>query len=230
MRKRRNIRIAAAAVALAFVWLVFLRSPDEPTYQGKTVRELVWDYAKTNQQGFHPPPTVPIQQMGPRAVPLLVTELKRQNPATHKLQFRVWGAAPAWVRERMRNPYDVADAYIVRESAAITLGSLGSEARTAIPDLRVALSDSTPHVRLHAAFAIWQIDHALATEVVPILMELHTNAHNFKYYTALYFGRIGPDARAAIPLLQEALSDSNPNIRANAKRALRQVALGDSTN
>jgi hypothetical protein len=31
-------------------------------------------------------------------------------------------------------------------------------------------------------------------------------------------------------LLQEALSDSNPNIRANAKRALRQVALGDSTN
>jgi hypothetical protein len=216
--------ISAAIVLLVMV----IASRREPTYQGKTVGELVRDYAKTNQQGFHPPPTAPIRQIGQRAVPLLVTELKRQNPATHKLQFRIWDAAPVWVRARMRNPYDVSDAYMVREAAAITLGSLGAEARLAIPDLRVALRDSTPHVQLHAAYAMWQIDHALAAEVVPILMELHTNACNFRYYTALYFGSIGPDARAAIPLLQEALSDPNPNTRANAKMALRKIEIADS--
>src|SRR6266699_4665611 len=114
MRARVRSEVTYAIGAVIVLLVVMLAVRREPTYQGKTVRELVWDYAKTKRQGFHPPPTVSMRQIGPRAVPLLVTELKRQNPVTHKLQFRVWGAAPAWVRERMLDPYDVADAYMIR--------------------------------------------------------------------------------------------------------------------
>jgi HEAT repeat protein len=219
------IYVISAAIVLLVVMIAVRR---EPTYQGKRVREWVWDYTKSNRDVFQPP-TVPMRQIGPRAVPLLVTELKRQNPITHKLRFRVWNTGPAWLRARMRDSYDdVRDAYLLRESAAITLGGLGAEARSAIPDLRGALRDSTPHVQLRAAYAMWQIDHSLATEVVPILMELHTNAYEFKYYTTFYFGSIGPEARAAIPLLQEALNDPNPNVQGNARRALRKVEVADS--
>src|SRR5262249_47650267 len=158
-------------------------------YQGKTVREWVWDYALTNRQGFHDPPTAAMLQIGPRAVPLLITELHRQNSDldTHTLKFRLWFAAPDWIRQEMqwREPPFLGDAYLARESAAIILESLGAHARSAIPNLRAALDDPTPHVRLHAAFALWQIDHTLAGEVVPILMELHTNQYNFVYYTCL---------------------------------------------
>jgi len=225
----RQVFYVVFAVVLVILAVVAMRP--EPSYEGKTVREWVWQYAKTNRQGFHEPPTVAMKQMGQRAVPLLITELQRQNPATHKLRFRMWNASSNWMRtwvhRRMRDPYDVPDAYMIRESAAITLGSLGGEARSAIPNLRVALGDSTPHVRLKAAYAMWQIDHTLASEVVPILVGLHTNSYNFKYYTSLYFGSIGLDAKAAVPLLRETLTDDNPNTRENAKTALQKLELAE---
>src|SRR5262249_43086857 len=145
------------------------------------------------------------------------------------LKFRLWFAAPGWIRQKMqwREPPFLGDAYKVRESAAIILGSLGAHARPAVPNLRTALGDQTPHVRLHAAFALWQIDHSLAGQVVPILMELHTNEHHFTYFTCLYFGEIGTDAKAAIPLVRASLNDSNPNISEKARWALKKLEPTD---
>ena len=224
---RRTISIAGAAIGVLVALLVVLAVQPQPEYQGKTVGEWVWDYALTNRQGLHEPPTTAMQHIGPRAVPLLVTELQRQNADfdKHRLKFRLWVAAPNWIRDIMRwsEPPFLGDAYMVRESAATILGSLGAQARPAIPSLRAALNDPTPHVRLQAAYALWQIDHSLAGEMVPILMELHTNQYNFKWYTCLYFGEIGADAKAAIPLVRGALNDSNPNTRANARRALEKL-------
>jgi hypothetical protein len=224
---RRTIYIVVAIMVILAALVVVLAALREPEYQGKTVREWVWDYALTNRQGFHEPPTTAMQYVGPRAVPLLVTELQRQNSDLdkHRLKFRLWFAAPDWISQKMqwREPPFLGDAYMLRESAAIILGSLGTQARPAIPSLRAALGDPTPHVRLQAAYTLWQIDHSLAAEVVPILMELHTNQYNFKYYICLYFGSIGEDARAAVPLVREALNDSNPNIRRNAERALKRL-------
>jgi hypothetical protein len=203
----------------------------EPTYEGKTVSEWVWQYAWANQQGFHEPPTVAMQHIGPRAVPLLVTELQRQNldQDGHSRKFHMWLATPDWIHRliRWREPADLGDAYKLREAAAMTLGSLGAQARPAIPALQSAVKDSTPHVRLQAAYALWEIDHAFAAQVVPLLMELHNDPHNFKYDTTLYLGRIGVDARVAIPLIRETLNDPNPNIAANAKAALKTLEAAD---
>ena len=224
---RRTICIVGAAIVLLVMLVAMLAVLREPEYQGKTVREWVWDYALTNRQGVLEPPTAAMEHIGPRAVPLLITELQRQNSDldTHRLKFRLWFAAPNWICQKMqwREPPFLGDAYMLRESAAMILGSLGTQATSAVPNLQAALSDPTPHVRLQAAYALWEIDHSLAGEVVPILMELHTNQHNFKYYTCLYFGKIGQDAKAAIPLVRASLNDSNPNIRENARGALKEL-------
>jgi HEAT repeat protein len=222
----RYFTIAASVLAAGSLVVVVQR---EPRPEGKTVRKWMWEYAKANRQGVHEPPASVMQQMGPRAIPILIKELQRQNTTMHKLALRYYYKVPNWMRRRMRDPYDVPDAYMIREAAAMTLGGLGPLAQPAIPTLQSALKDSTPHVRLRAAYALWEIDHALATEVVPILMELHTNAYNFKYSTSRYFGCIGLDAKAAVPLLRETLTDSNPNIRENAKTALQKIELAERT-
>ena len=43
----------------------------------------------------------------------------------------------------------------------------------------------------------------------------------------VYFGSIGLDAKAAVPLLREALTDDNPNTRDNAKTALHKLELAE---
>ena len=228
----RPVYIVAAIIMVLIVFVAVCTGLRKPEYQGKTVREWVWDYALTNRQGSHDPPSAAMQYIGPRAVPLLITELQRQNSGldTHTLKFRLWFKTPDWIRQKMqwREPPFLGDASQVRESAAIILGSLGARARSAIPSLRAALDDSTPHVRLQAAYALWQIDHSLAGEVVPILMQLHTNQYNFTYFTCLYFGEIGKDANVAIPLVRACLNDSNPNISANARLALKKLEHMDA--
>jgi hypothetical protein len=232
--KRQAVGVAIGAAIAAILLLVgasVVRR--DPTYEGKTVSEWVWQYAWTNRQGLpHAPPTVAMQKIGSRAVPLLITELQRQNSDrdSHRLRLRAWLATPDWIRHllRWREPPDLGDAYKLRESAAMTLGSLGTEARSAIPHLRAALRDPTPHVRLHAAYAMWQVDHSLASEVVPVLMQLHNDPHNLKYYTSLYFGSIGAEASAAVPLLRETLSDPNDNIREAAKSSLQRIELAEA--
>jgi hypothetical protein len=211
----------AAVLVVAGALAIAIRS--DPRQDGKTVREWMWEYAKANRQGDHAPTTAAMQKRGSRAVPLLVRELQRQESVVHRLQLRYYHKLPQWMRKRMHDPYDVADAYRIREAAARTLGTLGAQARPAIPALQAALKDATPHVQLQAAYALWQIDHSMAGQVVPILMELHTNQYDFKYYTCLYFGEIGQDAKAAIPLVRSSLDHPNPNIRANARRALKKL-------
>ena len=219
----RYFTIAAFVLAAGSLVVVVQR---EPRREGKTVRQWMWEYARTNRRGIHEPPTTVMQQMGPRAIPLLVRELQRQNTGTGKLEQQYYYKAPEWVRKRVRDPWDVPDAYRIREAAAMTLGRLGAQARPAIPALQSALKDPIPHVRLQAAYALWQIDHAFGSQVVPLLMELHTNSNNFKYYTTLYLGCMGADARAAIPLIRATLNDSNPNTAANARAALKKLELG----
>src|SRR5436190_16724822 len=98
---RRAIYVVAAIMMLVAALVAVLVVLPEPEYQGKTVREWVWDYALTNRQGFHYPPTAEMQHIGPRAVPLLITELQRQNsdPYTHTVTFRTWFAASDWSRQ-----------------------------------------------------------------------------------------------------------------------------------
>jgi HEAT repeat protein len=90
-----------------------------------------------------------------------------------------------------------------RAAAAATLGRLGGEAKPAVPALVSALEDPRAEVRGRAAWALGEIG-AEARQAVAGLAALARDPEvGWQAIDAL--GKIGPDARAALPALREAL-------------------------
>ncbi len=87
-------------------------------------------------------------------------------------------------------------------TAADELSYLGPLARPAVPALRDALNDQRPEIRVSAALALAFIDPSV-TEVVPILIDGLENhrEESDAMYAPEALARLGPSAKAAIPLL-----------------------------
>ncbi len=98
------------------------------------------------------------------------------------------------------------DVEVVRFHAAIALGDLGCAARPSVPALiRTALWDENPAVRVEAAVALWKIDRK-GPLVIPALIKALANNNEFICWMAADgLGQIGPEARQAVPALQQAL-------------------------
>jgi HEAT repeat protein len=98
------------------------------------------------------------------------------------------------------------DIEVVRFHAAIALGDLGSAAQPSVPALiHTARWDENPAVRVEAALALWKIDRK-GPLVIPALIEALANRNEFICWMAAdSLGQIGPEAREAIPALQQAL-------------------------
>jgi HEAT repeat protein len=118
-----------------------------------------------------------------------------------------------------------------RVEAARTLGNIGVEARSAIPALQAALGDDS--TRVHAAYALWQIDPQ-AKLIVPTLFShpqlpmanlIEALSHkNVKVSgaAAAALSAMGPAAQEAVPALVQALH--KPEARIFAAKALRSLA------
>jgi HEAT repeat protein len=125
----------------------------------------------------------------------------------------------------------------VRWRVAWALGEMGPAAETAIPALMKSLRDKDGLVRCYAASALAKIGPA----ALPILTELLKNEVRQKAETdvpfrtqllgytgiredvALALGRIGQDAKPAIPTLTELLSDKEVSVRQAAALAIRNI-------
>jgi hypothetical protein len=94
--------------------------------------------------------------------------------------------------------------------AAIALGRFGHEAREAVPALSAQFEGGK--YPIDAARALWKIDPAQGTQLVPKLVALieeqrnENEPNNYMDYdffsTVELLGEIGPEARAAIPILR----------------------------
>jgi HEAT repeat protein len=120
-----------------------------------------------------------------------------------------------------------------RQKAARTLSGIGEAAVEAVAALSQALHDGDSDVRLSAAKALWSISKEPA-EVVPALAGLlggkwspaaraGDSRRRFLQEVIESLGRIGPQARAAIPSLLEKARDENRHVLESAIRALRQI-------
>jgi HEAT repeat protein len=108
----------------------------------------------------------------------------------------------AALTDSLRNELEV-----LRFHAAVALGDLGREAQPAVPPLiHTALWDEDPAVRMEAAVALWKIDPNKGPLVIPALIKALANDNELICWIAAdYLGQIGPDAREAVPALQQAL-------------------------
>jgi len=95
---------------------------------------------------------------------------------------------------------------ILRFHAAIALGNHGRDAQPAVPALiHTALWDQDPAVRVEAAVALWKIDRT-GPLVIPVLIKALADDNELICWIAAdCLGQIGPEARQAVPALQQAL-------------------------
>jgi hypothetical protein len=149
---RRNhylIIIALLITILSVLAWVSLQS-SEPVYQGKPISRWI------NEVGvFANPPAPALPTLDSNAVPFLVTALERQDGRLRRIYFRVWIKAPSWIRRRLPPPNP---AWPMRANAAALLGTIGTNATTAVPALIHALkTDKVDLVRQFSAKSLAQI-------------------------------------------------------------------------
>ncbi len=110
----------------------------------------------------------------------------------------------------------------LRAAAADILGDIGLPASNAVPFLLDSLDDDSNWVRRNAAEALGNIASPEAVNSLAGLLD-EDNCHFVRHNAALALAKVGPQADAAFPALQKALSDENLYVRGNARLALARL-------
>jgi HEAT repeat protein len=100
-----------------------------------------------------------------------------------------------------------------RCTAAMVLGDFGPAAKDAVPALLELLKDSDPYIPSYAAFALWQV--AKHERAIPALIDTGPASE--------FLGRIGPEAKAAVPALIRAAGDKDAFAAFRAIDALGRI-------
>jgi hypothetical protein len=150
LSKKRNILIIALLVAIVggLAW-VALQS-GEPVYRGKSISRWI------NEVGvFANPPAPALPLLDSNAVPFLVEALQRPDGRLHSIYLRLWNKLPSSVQNKLPQPVP---GWAIRANAAALLGTIGTNATTAVPALIQALkSDKADLVRQFSAKSLAQI-------------------------------------------------------------------------
>jgi HEAT repeat protein len=110
----------------------------------------------------------------------------------------------------------------MRWLAARALGSIGKEAKSALPRLRESTSDRDARVRIQAVLAMWQI--ANDKTHVPLLARLlEDESVATREAAAQALTSMGGDAREATPALVKALTDTEPSVKQAAVVAIGSI-------
>lgn len=114
----------------------------------------------------------------------------------------------------------------LRVRAAKGLGERREEARIAVPELTVALSDSDGDVRRAAASALRRIQPAVATSkemIAVLIMDLQDPDDDVRLLAARTLGRLGASAVDALPELEKLLNDPDRDVRKMAGEAMIRI-------
>jgi HEAT repeat protein len=93
-----------------------------------------------------------------------------------------------------------------RLAALTALAQVGFEAKDLTPSVKKLLKDGDPKVRAAAARVLWLADRT-DPDVLPPLVEMVKEGGPGRVAASEVLGRMGEDARAAVPALAEALKD-----------------------
>ena len=110
----------------------------------------------------------------------------------------------------------------VRQEAVLALHEMGPMAKAAIPALTRRLGDEDCYVAADAAHCLDSLGSEAAANVVPLLWDYRPRVRKLAAQT---LGRIGADAKAAVPALAQHLSDCDASVRQEIVLALRMIVL-----
>ncbi|MEN6449155.1 MAG: HEAT repeat domain-containing protein [Thermoguttaceae bacterium] len=160
-----------------------------------------------------------LKEVGSAAVPVLVRSLKNKSLnsdevfAVEMALGRIGSPAVSTLVECLNNP-----AAYVRCRAASALREAGPP-KSAIPALSKMLREREERTQYAAAMALVRLGKAAIPALLDVLKERSAGA----WYAADALGKIGPEARTAVPILTELLRDKNRRIRLSAASALADI-------
>ena len=105
------------------------------------------------------------------------------------------------------------------------LGRIGLEARSAIPALEKMLADPEMMNRIESAKALWRINRSQVA-LTTLFKEASNVADPANTIAALALGEIGPDAKAGVPALIEALNADSIYGKAVVAEAIGKIGPG----
>lgn len=151
--------------------------------------------------------------MGDSSLPFLVAGLKDSDAQVHDKAIKAV-SVPTLIK--LLEERDVP----LRTAVARGLGSKGSAAKEAAGPLLLALQDKYPAVRAAAEEALIGI----GKPAVPVLVKgLKDSEASMRMRCARILGKIGPDAKDAIPALMAATKDPDTVVYTEAKIALTKI-------
>jgi hypothetical protein len=165
--------VLVLGIAGLIVGVVYLASPREPTYEGKTLSEWIAPFCWQTATGLDvpvgpkhlkelEPVRHAVKEIGTNALPFLIARLNHRESALHR-EAREFLAKKQYAALRLTNPY------VPKIRAIRALAILGNAARPAIPSLKAQLADMT--LSGHAAYALSE----MGAEGVRALVEQYTN-------------------------------------------------------
>jgi HEAT repeat protein len=112
----------------------------------------------------------------------------------------------------------------VRYRTAALIAKQGPQAKYAIEELRTALDDADPLVRVMVAEAIWKVERPGASVILPTLQRaLKDKNAEVRVAACNVIGLMGAKAKAAVPALIEGLKDKDQLVAINAVAALGDI-------
>jgi HEAT repeat protein len=120
----------------------------------------------------------------------------------------------------------------VRRAAVVALDAMGSEGRIALPSLKKALKDDDKYVRCHAMHTLGQYGKELgphARDVITALLQgmddsvLEVRVAAIETLGILGAEGLGPDTKAVIERLTDAMRDSQKAVSDAANAALKKI-------
>lgn len=227
-----SILVVLTGVVCAVVWLgAFLAS--EPSFEGKRLSEWIWIMNAEKTGPDKEKARAFVRMLGSNSVPLLLSWLRQEDhpsligrfdEARHQIFFWLVGhkiiANRSITSLRDFNPSH-------RAMAIWALPELDpSSKRSAIPTLIEMLGDKKhkPDETSEVAGVAYCVLSKMAPESIdPLIAALHSQDVQVRLLAAGALAEIGPDAKAAIPVLKKGLAGKDPNVRASTAVAIAKL-------
>ncbi|MBI1178813.1 hypothetical protein GC207_15380 [bacterium] len=226
-RRPRLILFALLVVAIAVGLFFYSSRSNEPVYQGYPLTRWVHSYEAVNGGGSREARSeralAAIKSIGTNALPWMLSAIDRE-PSPLRAHFRIHsGKLPSWLLNWSfvhRLQVDDAEA---ASTAMRTFEILGPDAAPAIPLLeQLARSTNKPNSATRAVIALGYIGR----DAVPTIANLLKEPRLLENWAMLYsLKHMGTNAAAAVPVLIDHLTDTNPAIVVNSTTLLANLAL-----